>query len=80
MLKLQYFGHQMQRTNSLEKTLIMGKIKGKRRRGKQKRRWSESITNPMHINLSEFQEVVEDRGAWCAAVHRVPKSQTQLSN
>ena len=63
MLKLQYFGHQMRRTDSLEKTLIMGKIKGKRRRGKQKRKWLGSITNSMDISLSKLQEIVKDRGA-----------------
>ena len=63
MLKLQYFGHQMRRTDSLEKTLIMGKIKGKRRRGKQKRKWLGSITNSMDISVSKLQEIVKDRGA-----------------
>ena len=80
MLKLQYFGHQMRRTNSLEKTLIMGKIKGKRRRGKQKRRWLESITNSMDLNLSKLQEIVKDREVWGVAVHGVAKNQTRLSD
>ena len=79
-LKLQYFGHLMKRANSLEKTLMLGKIKGKRRRGQQRMRWLDSITDSMDVNLSKFQEIVEDRGAWCAAVHGVSRIQTQLSN
>ena len=74
MLKLQYFGHQ----DSLEKTSMLGKIQGKRRRGQPKRRWLKSPTNSMDMNLSKLPETVEDRGAWHAAVHVVAKSQTQL--
>ena len=73
-LKLQYFGHLMQRANSLEKTLILGKSKGKRRRGQQRISWLNSITNSMDMNLSKFSEIVEDRGAWYAAVHGVAKN------
>ena len=75
-LKLQYFGHLMQRADSLEKTLMMGKMKGKRRRGWQRMRWLDSISDSMNMNLNKLQEVVEDRGAWCAAVHGVLKSWT----
>ena len=75
-LKLQYFGHLMQRDESLEKTLILGKIEGKKRRGRQRMKWSESITDSMNLNLSKRQETVEDTGAWCAPVHGIKKSQT----
>ena len=76
MMKLQYFGHLMQRANSLEKTLILGKTEGERRRMQQRMRWSDSITDSMDMNLSKLQEMVKDRGAWPAAVHGVTKSHT----